>query len=120
MVVAVSLSNFDSIFLTFSAGGSVPAFGQPNVPSFGYSPGYDGSQHRELTRNYSLPSSSFYSHGSMMSPSPLAFSPRAVSPSSATRSPTPGSPKFSRKEPQMSTELQGVSVKDLVKALGKC
>lgn len=101
------------------AGGSVPAFGQPHVPSFGYSSGYDGVQHREMTRNYSLPASGFFSHGNMMSPSPLAFSPRTVSPSSATRSPTPGSPKFSRKEPQMSADLQGVSVKDLVKALGK-
>ena len=90
------------------------------MPAFGYSPGYDGSQHREMPRNYSLPSAGFYSHGTMMSPSPLAFSPRAVSPSSATRSPTPGSPKFSRKEPQMSTDLQGVSVKELVKALGEC
>ena len=100
----------------------MPSFGQPTIPSFGYSPGYDSSQHRELTRNYSLPSSGFHAHGSlgsMMSPSPLAFSPRTVSPSSATRSPTPGSPKFSRKEPQSGGELQGVSVKDLVKALGK-
>ena len=66
-----------------------------------------------------MPTAGFYSHGSMMSPSPLAFSPRTVSPSSATRSPTPGSPKFSRKEPQNAADLQGVSVKELVKALGK-
>ena len=97
----------------------MPAFGQPTVPAFSYSPGYDSQQHRELPRNYSLPASGFHSHGTMMSPSPLAFSPRTVSPSSATRSPTPGSPKFSRKEPQVGGDLQGVSVKDLVKALGK-
>ena len=102
------------------AGGSVPSFGQPTMPAFGYSAGYDGAQHSQMPRNYSMPTSGFYSHGSMMSPSPLAFSPRTVSPSSATRSPTPGSPKFSRKEPQNAVDLQGVSVKELVKALGKC
>ena len=50
------------------------------------------------------------------------FSPRTGSPVLSTRSPAPGSPKFSRKEMQASgssVDLQGISVKELVKALGK-
>ena len=50
------------------------------------------------------------------------FGPRQAPPLISTRSPAPGSPKFSRKEMQASglpTDPSAVSVKDLVKVLGE-
>ncbi|XP_069130438.1 LOW QUALITY PROTEIN: E3 ubiquitin-protein ligase MYCBP2-like [Argopecten irradians] len=113
-----------------SVGSNGPSFGQSPAPAFGMSNGYHsegGSSHaKELTRVHSLPSASFTKKRS----SPVSFSPQTVSPGrldspslaviTSNRSPAPGSPKSSRRDGSaVPPELQGVSVKELVKALGE-
>ncbi|XP_053398701.1 E3 ubiquitin-protein ligase MYCBP2-like isoform X4 [Mercenaria mercenaria] len=102
--------------------GNSPLQPQASLPhGFGNIPNFDRYQRSEMGRTYSLPASATHQpYGNVGSG--IQFSPRNASPVVSTRSPAPGSPKFSRKEMQASglpADLQGVSVKDLVKALGQ-
>ncbi|KAL4230611.1 E3 ubiquitin-protein ligase mycbp2 [Mactra antiquata] len=111
---------------SFGSQQNLSVFGSPltpqtSLPHFGYIPNFDAYQRSEMGRTYSLPASATHQpYGNLGSG--IQFSPRTASPVVSTRSPAPGSPKFSRKEMQASglpADLHGVSVKDLVKALGE-
>ncbi|KAL5012682.1 hypothetical protein ScPMuIL_011233 [Solemya velum] len=104
---------------------NVPTFGQLQSPAFGYTSSFDGSTHIPgMAKNFSVPSvmgmvdmtsRSVFQHtvGSNL-PSGMA------SPIAMAMSPAAGSPKTSKKESNLlPPELQGVSVKELVKALGE-
>lgn len=77
--------------------------------------------HRDLSKVSTMPGNLSASPG-FLSPSRMDISAQTASPASTTRSPASGSPKSSRREVThpLPAELQGVSVKELVKALGKC
>ena len=98
-----------------------PTFGQRPIGE-GFAASFDSSFHSsDLTHTTSHPS--FGSESSFSTPASASFSKldtslRSKSPMSLTRSPVSGSPKSSRRDPGIPPELQGVSVKDLVKALG--
>lgn len=107
-------------FPTGSTPSHAPAFGQRPV-SDSYAASFDSSYHSsEMTHTMSHPS---FGSESPFTPGSSSFakmdtSVRSKSPMSVTRSPVSGSPKSSRRDPGVPPELQGVSVKDLVKALG--
>ena len=122
-IKGISLSE---IFILKSFAGSVipPFGGNPNIPQFGgaFGAGYESSPiPRDITKVTTMPGNLSASPG-FLSPSRMDISAQTGSPVSTTRSPAPGSPKSSRREVThpLPAELQGVSVKELVKALGKC
>ncbi|XP_052283534.1 E3 ubiquitin-protein ligase MYCBP2-like isoform X2 [Dreissena polymorpha] len=93
----------------------------PPLPGFGYLPNFQAYQDSETGRTYSMPVSATYRPYGSPTPS-TPFNPRSGSQLVTTRAPSPGSPKFSRKEMQasgLSQELIGPSMKDLVKVLGE-
>ncbi|XP_052792731.1 E3 ubiquitin-protein ligase MYCBP2-like isoform X2 [Mya arenaria] len=109
----------------FTTQTSVGGFGSPGmpIPGFGVLPSFRQYQDSETGRTYSMPASaSHYPYGSQgVSPGP-PFGPRSGTQLVTTRAPSPGSPKFSRKEMQASglpPDINVSSMKDLVKVLGQ-
>ncbi|XP_062580615.1 E3 ubiquitin-protein ligase MYCBP2-like [Saccostrea cucullata] len=104
------------------SGPVIPTFGNPSSLQFGgFGSSFESSPiQRDMTKVNTLPGSLSASPG-FLSPSRMDISAQTASPVSTTRSPASGSPKSSRREIShpLPVELQGVSVKELVKALGE-
>lgn len=101
----------------------IPSFGNPSIPQFGggFGSSFESTpMHRDLSKVSTMPGNLSASPG-FLSPSRMDISAQTASPASTTRSPASGSPKSSRREVThpLPAELQGVSVKELVKALGE-